>query len=141
MWGQNVPYSIVNVCFKIDKSTDDGSLLWERSKAEAGEYSSVLTIDDPERYENWLVSPDGWSFSSRYDGYGKAWTHNDAPWKYIEKFDTFWFREWVADCSVTRALVHELEYFQEHNKLPSVYRFTDGCIILQHLRALQSYWD
>ena len=140
VWGADLSYLIVNVCFKIDRSTDDGSFLWERTKAEAGEYSSVLTIDDPERYDGWLMGND-WSFSKRYDGYGRAWTHNDPPWRYLEKFDTFWLREWVSNCSVTRALVYELEYYEEHGKLPSVYRFTDGSIILQHLRALQSYWD
>jgi hypothetical protein len=134
------PYIIVNLTFKIGPD-EDGSWSWERTKNEAKEYRKVLTIDDPKRFEDWLMSPTGWNFSSKYDGYGKAWTHQDQPWQYIEKFDTFWFREWIADCTVTRSIISELKYYKQHNKLPSVYRTVESEIILLHLRALQSYWD
>ena len=59
----------------------------------------------------------------------------------IEKFDTFWFREWIADSSVTRAILDEIDYYQLFGKLKSVYRHSDVGIILQHLRTLHSYWD
>lgn len=135
------PYIIVNCCFKISDDEDNGNWSSLRAKAEAEEYREVLTIDDPQRYENWLMSPDGWNLSSRYDGYGRAWTHQDCPWRYIKKYDCFHFREWIADCTVTRAIISELEYYKEHGKLPSVYRTIESEIILSHLRALQSYWD
>ena len=138
---RDCPFIIVNCCFRIHDDKEEGNWSSLRAKAEAEIYREVLTIDDPERYDRWLMSPDGWSFSSRYDGYGRAWTHQDCPWQYIEKFDTFHFREWIADCGPTRAIIQELEYYQQHGKLPSVYRTLESEIILSHLRALQSYWD
>lgn len=134
------PYIIVNCCFTIEDDEEEGNWSSLRAKAEAEDYREVLTIDDPERYEKWLMR-DGWDFKTKYDGYGRAWTHQDVPWRYIEKFDTFWFREWIADCEPTRAIIAELEHYKEHGKLPSVYRTMESEIILSHLRALQSYWD
>jgi hypothetical protein len=139
----NVPYVIINCVFKCERVSDPGEdFAWWQAKGESEEYRKVLTIDDPERYENWLMSPTGWNLSSKYDGYGKAWIHNDPAWRYIEKFDVFWFRSWTADCSVTRAIIAELEYYKKYGKLPSVYRAVDSCIILSHLRTLgETYWD
>ena len=101
------PYIIVNCCFRVEQEEENWS--WLRAKSESEEYQRVLTIDDPERYENWLMG-DGWNLETKYDGYGRAWTHHDCPWRYIEKFDTFHFREWIADCGPTRAIIQELEY-------------------------------
>lgn len=137
----NVPYAIFNCVFKCDRSNNyDTDFAWAQAKAFSEEYRKVLTIDDPERYDAWLMR-DGWNLDGKYDGYGKAWTHEDPTWRYIEKFDVFWLREWIADCAVTRAVIAELQYYKEHGKLPSVYRSTDECIILSHLRTLHSYWD
>lgn len=141
VWLRDVPYIIVNITFKFSICDESDGFIWERTKAEAGEFSRVLTIDDPERYNAWLIDPKGWEFSSRYDGYGKAWTHNDPPYRYIEKFDTFWLREWISDCSVTRSILDELTYYKYTGKLPTAYRHTDDCVVLQHLRTLQDYWD
>ena len=136
----NCPYIIINCCFRIKFDEEEGNWSWCRAKAETEEYRQVLTIDDPKRYEDWLMSA-GWSFKTKYDGYGRAWVHEDCPWQYLEKFDTFWFREWIADCGPTRSIISELEHYKEHGKLPSVYRTLESEIILSHLRALQSYWD
>jgi hypothetical protein len=138
----NVPYMIVNCVFKCSRSNDPGEdFVWCQAKGGSEEYTQVLTIDDPKRYDAWICDDLGWSLSSKYDGYGRAWTHEDPTWRYIEKFDCFWFREWVADCTVTRAIVSELAYYKEHGKLPSVYRSVEDGIILSHLRTLHSYWD
>jgi hypothetical protein len=132
------PYIIVNCCFKVTK--DEDTFIWERAKGESEEYQKVLTIDDPERYLEFIMD---WDLNCRttYPGYGRAWTHKDPPWQYLEKFDTFWFREWVADCSVTRAIISELQHFKKYGVLPSVYRSVEEGIILQHLETLQNYWD
>ena len=136
MWTQDVPFLVVNACFRI---TDDEPL-WERTKAECEEYHSVLTIDDPKRYEKWLVNQ--WGFDQfRYDGYSRAWTHQESPFVYIEKFDTFWFRQWVADSTVTRAIIAELEHYKEHGRLPSVYRHAEEYVVISHFHALERYWD
>ena len=135
--GETVPFLIVNCCFRVDPEANDGSL-WAQAKGDSEEYRKVLTIDDPEKYEASLLN---WDYSQRYPGYGRAWTHQDPVWQYIEKFETFWLREWVADCPVTRAIVRDLEHYKTHGMLPTVYRTIDEGIILQHLRTLQSYWD
>jgi hypothetical protein len=135
--GEVVPFLIVNCCFKVDPDANDG-YLWAQAKGDSEEYRQVLTIDDPEKYEESLLN---WDYSQRYPGYGRAWTHQDPVWEYIEKFNTCWFREWIADCPVTRAIVKDLEHYKTHGMLPTVYRTIDEAIILQHLRTLQRYWD
>ena len=135
--GEVVPFLIVNCCFTVEPEAHDG-FLWAQAKGDSEDYRQVLTIDDPETYEAWLLN---WDYTARYSGYGKAWTHNEPHWQYLEKFKTFWFREWIADGPVTRAVISDLEYYKEYSKLPGVYRSIDEGIILQHLRTLQSYWD
>jgi hypothetical protein len=135
------PYAICNIVFKCERSNDYGEdYAWWQAKAFSEEYRKVLTIDDPERYEAWLNSAYGFG-QFKYPGYGRAWTHEDPTWQYIPKFDVFWLREWIADCTVTRAVIAELEYFKENGKLPSVYRSTDESVVLSHLRTLSQYWD
>jgi hypothetical protein len=133
------PFIIVNCVFKCSRTEEDYDYTWNQAKAWSEEYSQKLTIDDPKRYEDWIVNH--WDLSKGYDGYGKAWTHEDAPWRYLEKFDCFWFREWIADCGPTRAIIAELQHFKDYGKLPSVYRSVEEGIILMHLRTLHSYWD
>jgi len=135
--GTEVPFLIVNCCFTVKPNAEDG-FLWAQAKGDSEDYRQVLTIDDPEKYEESLLT---WDFKTRYPGYGRAWTHQDTVWEHIEKFDTFWFREWIADCPVTRAIVADLRYYKEQGKLPTVYRSVDEGIILHHLRTLQRYWD
>jgi hypothetical protein len=137
--GTEVPYLIVNCTFKCAEDPENYNYAWNQARAWSEEYRQVLTIDDPKRYEGWIR--DHWDLTERYDGYGRAWTHEDPTWQYIEKFDIFWLREWVADCGVTREIIAELDFYRKHGELPSVYRATDDCIILQHLRTLHSYWD
>jgi hypothetical protein len=138
----SVPYFILNCVFKCERVDDYGEdFAWYQAKGESEEYRKVLTIDDPERYDAWLDTAFGFG-QFKYPGYGRAWIHNDPAWRYLEKFDVFWFRTWSADCSVTRAIIAELEYYKKYGKLPSVYRAVDSCIILSHLRTLgETYWD
>jgi hypothetical protein len=138
-----VPYVIINCVFKCKRVDDYGEdFAWWQAKGESEEFTKVLTVDSPERYDAWLDDPNGWNFSSKNDGYGKAWIHNDPPWQYLPKFDVFWFRSWTADCSVTRAIIAELEYYKKYGKLPSVYRAVDSCVVLSHMRVLgETYWD
>ena len=134
---KSCPFAILNVVFKVEK--DEDTFTWERAKGMAEEYQRSLTIDDPEKYEDWIYNH--WDLTKGYDGYGKAWVHADPPWQYIEKFDSFHFREWIADCTVTRAIIAELQHFKDHGCLPSVYRSVEEGIILTHLSVLQQYWD
>ncbi len=136
LWYAEIPYLSVNATFRI---TEDEHLL-ERTKAEASEYSSVLTIDDPERYETWIANQCGFD-QFRYDGYGRAWTSQDPPFYYLEKFQTFHFRQFVADSSVTRAILAELTHFKQHGKLPSVYRHAEEYVVISLFHMLDRLWD
>ena len=136
LWYNNVPFLGINATFKIE----DDEHLFERIKAESENYRSVLTIDDPVKYEEWLMGA-GWDFKTKYSGYGRAVAFNDPVFVYLEKFRTFWFREWIADSPVTCAIIAELEYYKQHGKLPSVYRHAEEYIVLSHFHCLGRYWD
>jgi hypothetical protein len=132
----DVPFLVINCTFKVDPETS----LWQMAKGESEEYVQRLTIDDPEKYEHWVKTQCGFD-QFRYPGYGRAWTPQDVPWRYLDKFDTFWFREWVADCGVTRAAIAELRHYKEHGTLASEHRSTHEYTVLRYLRCLESFWD
>jgi hypothetical protein len=110
------------------------------AKAEAEEYGKVLTIESPEDYEEWLTTWD-FNFETGYPGYKHCWTHRECPWHYIEKFDTFHFREWIANSTVTQALLNEIVYYKATGTMLSEYRTIPGQIILEHFQTLGRYWD
>lgn len=135
---EDIGYIIVNCCFKIDTSEEEGWALSEQAKAESQEFHRVLSVDDPKKYDEWLEKK--WSIKG-YPAHSMVWVHQDQTWQYLEKFETFWFREWIADCVVTRAIITELQHFIANGTLLSNYRTTDSSLILRHLRTLSSYWD
>ena len=135
IWTQDFPYIICNATFRI---TDDKHL-FERTKAECEDYRQVLSIESPELYEKWLEDWD-LNFENGYD-YKRVWIHNESPFVYLEKFNTFHFREWIADTAVTRTIIAELEHYKDFGKLPSVYRHAEEYIIISHFHALDRYWD
>jgi hypothetical protein len=140
-FGGPVPYLIVNATWKITQDGDDESdYLFNVSKAEAEEYGKVLTIESPEDYEEWLTNWD-FNFETGYPGYKHCWAHRECPWHYIEKFDTFHFREWIADSAVTQALLNEIVYYKATGTMLSEYRTIPGQIILEHFQTLGRYWD
>ena len=140
-YGGLLSYLIVNATWKITQDDDDESdFLFNIAKAEAEEYGKVLTIDSPEDYEEWLTNWD-FNFETGYPGYKHCWTHKECPWHYIEKFDTFHFREWIADSVVTQALLNEIVYYKATGEMLSKYRTIPGQIILEHFQTLGRYWD
>jgi len=136
MRDETVPYIMANCTFRIT----DSEFLKEVVQAESEDFKETLTLDDPERYEKWIVS-ESWNVLDGYDGWGKAWTLRDPEWEYLAKFDTFWWRQWIADTPATRFMLEEIDYYRRFGKLKAVYRHEDEGIILRHLRALSSYWD
>jgi len=136
LWYNDVPFLVINATFKIEH---DEHLL-ERTKADAEDYREVTTIDDVARYLK-HIEEDDFLTSPRYDGFGRAIAFNDPVFVYLEKFSTFHFREYVADSSVTRAIIAELQYYKQHGKLPSVYRHAEEYIIISHFTCLDRYWD
>ena len=140
-YGGLLSYLIVNATWKITQDDDDESdFLFNIAKAEAEEYGKVLTIESPEDYEKWLLTWD-YNFKTGYPGYKHCWTHKDCPWHYIEKFQTFHFREWIADSVVTQALLNEIVYYKATGEMLSKYRTIPGQIILEHFQTLGRYWD
>ena len=70
-----------------------------------------------------------------------TWTYADPFLIYLKKFDTFWYRDYISDCAVTRAVLSELSHFKDTQSLRDTYRFTDSSIILRHVETLHKYWD
>jgi hypothetical protein len=139
----NVNYIIVNATFKIE----DGDTLYEMVRSDSEQWKKTLTIDDPEKFDQWCNDTytqdniDDLLNGPAYMGYSQSWVINDPPWQYIEKFNTFHFREWIADSSVTRAILNEIQYYKDHGTFPNTYRSTDDWILLKHFMTLGSYWD
>lgn len=129
------PYAIVNCTFRVV----DDEQLHAMCVDDSADYGKVLTIDDPNRYEDWIEND--WDLQTVYDGFGRSWQIKDPVWEYRKKFDTFWFREWVSDCAITSSIYTELQCYKSIGRLPSVYRGTDEGVVIRHLKALSSYWD
>lgn len=141
-YGGPVPYAIVNSTFKFLPSEDDHEKCLKNSAiAEAENYHKVLILDDPERYEKWLETECDFSFEKNYDGWSKGWAPQDSSWVYLEKFDTFWFREWIAWTTATKAILNELFYYKSTGEFMDLYRCVPDRMVLKHFRTLQSYWD
>jgi hypothetical protein len=150
----SVPYLIVNCVFRCDPG-------YYRDKAmgRAQEYRQVIVTGSPEeeerafqaQLEEHMIEREsdegydalaGWvNHVNNQPAPQRVWTYDDPLWHHIEKFNVFWFREWVADCSVTRAALQELRLYQTEGSVRSVYRTTDEEIVLKHLETIQSYWD
>lgn len=136
-----VPYIRVNCTFKV-KVTDPHSesfhsMLVDQSR----EYTQELTIDDPEKYERWFMEEGFEGFDKVYDGFGEAWFCQDPKWKYLEKFDTFQFRDAVSDNPATRFILNELSTYKRTSELICQYRCSNHGVIVRHLKALSTYWD
>lgn len=130
-----VPYIVANIVWKVDKEVDPS--LWGEYKAGSEDYGRVLSIESIESFEkhvdeNWLGS---------YGGYKWVIQPRDAEWRYIPKFDVFWMREWVSDCSVVRSALYELEHIAMLGKPADIYRSTTDYVIMCHLRTIFRYWD
>jgi hypothetical protein len=135
-----VPYIIANICWRVEPGGDDDEGTHGIFLSATEEYHRVLTVDDPEQWEEYLAGVNGLDML-KYPGLQHRYTLNDQKWRYLEKFSTFWLREYVIDSPVTRAILKELEVFQKTGKLPSVYRGTDSHIIYSYLSVLNQLWD
>lgn len=140
-----VPYLLVNCVFRCAPG-------YYRDKAlgRSCDYRQVLVTGSPEEEEaafqaelaEGVTSLEDWvNRVNMSEPKPKVWTYDDPLWHHLEKFDAFWFREWVADCPVTRAALQELRLYQIDGRTGSVYRTTDEEIVLKHLETLQMYWD
>ena len=149
-----VPYLIVNCVFRCSPGYYHAKAL-----ARAQNYRKVTVTGTPEEEEQAFQaqleesmiareSDAGYDFladwvnrANRQPQSKQVWTYDDPLWHHIQKFDVFWFREWVADCTVVRAALQELSLYQNEGSVKSVYRTTDEEIVLKHLETIQSYWE
>lgn len=121
-----IPFLIVNCVFRFPEGEDKHHLEVKAKGLASETYWTPVNTSEEKLLEG------KWSW---------AWTFNDPVWKYIPKFDVFWFREYVADCSVTQAALGELFYFQANKKFPSIYRPLDAGVALRHIQTLGMYGD
>ena len=130
----DIPYIICNITFKLDK--DDDPYMWDLYMLQTQEFSRVLTIGNPEEYSKYLDGE-----IKEFSGTEIKWALKDPLFSYKEKFKTFHFRDYVADCSITRAVLDEIRYYTELNRFPSTYRHKNESVFLRHLKTLSEFWD
>jgi hypothetical protein len=125
----NIPYLIVNLTWKI--SPDD--------------FYFQAFLDDTKDIVQQIsvVDPDTWNdpCSLHETNFEKVWIPHGDRWKYIPKFETFWYKDYVSDCPVVRATLKELEHFQQREEFSSEYRFFDASILYKHLSVLCTFTD
>lgn len=149
-----VPYLVVNCVFRCEPG-----YYKDKAMARSQDYRQVLVTGSPEeeearfkdQYEKQFVNfgqNDDTTFLADWANWAnsqpekqRVWTYDDPLWHYLEKFNVFHFREWVADCPVTRAALQELRLYQIDGNTGSVYRSTEEEIVLKHLETVSSYWD
>jgi hypothetical protein len=130
-----VPYLICNATWRVEDEEMKDLFMGQTES-----YRKVLTIDDPDKFDKYIEESTGLELFE-YDGFDRRHIFNDTKWHYLPKFGVFWWRQYVADCTVTRSALKELEVYQKTGKLPSVYRGTDEYIVYQLLSTLDSFWD
>ena len=136
-----VSYIRVNCTFR-SKVTDPHTESFHRMLvSQSEEYTRELTIDDPENYTQWLMER-GWdNLEETYEGYGNSWVPQEPLWKYLDKFDTFQFRDAVSDNPSTRFILDELTAYNRTGELICNYRHPVHSLIIRHLKALSLYYD
>jgi hypothetical protein len=131
----DIPYIICNITFKVDKGAD--SFTWDRYIRESGYYCKMMVVEDEKEYDRYLNGEIGNTGGNmRIKSVVK-----DPLFNYLEKFETFHFRGYIADCTVTNAVLDELQYYNELGRFPSTYRHNDGSIFLRHIKTLDEFWD
>jgi hypothetical protein len=68
-----------------------------------------------------------------------GWSYNDNYLNYIEKFDVFWFREYVEDNPVSRGALQLLQGLKEGKGNAS--RFVPFSTLSRSISALHTFWD
>ena len=132
---REIPYLICNMTFKVDKDAD--SFTWDRYIRESGYYCKMMVVESEKEYDKYLNGEiDNTEGNMRIKSVVK-----EPLFEYLEKFQTFHYRGYVADCTVTNAVLDELRYYNELGRFPSTYRHNDGSIFLRHIKTLDEFWD
>lgn len=137
-------YLYVNATFKVNKSSYEGKSLWKEAFENSLDHISVLTVKDPDECFKWYMDyflNSGGSEETSYPNYIKSYLPKEPIFKYIEKFDTFWFSMYVAHSHVTVAILEELEHFIRNGDFDLKYRTHEDSVALTHLKNLSTYWD
>jgi hypothetical protein len=135
------PSTYIEVTFRIDGQSPEAKALRAEAKKHSQGYYLSPTIDDIEPYLEWLKSDALLDFKSVHPSVKKAWVFVDRDFQCIDGQDTFKFADYVAQSSVTKAVIDELKYFQMHNHLSSKYRHNDDYVVLSLILTLSRFWD
>lgn len=125
----DIPYLIVNLTWKVSPNSSYFQWFLDDSK----DIVQQLSVVNPEKWDD--------PFSLFEIEFEKVWIPHGDRWKYIPKFNTFWYKDYVSDCPVVRATLKELEHFQQREKFSSEYRFFDESILYKHLSVLCTFTD
>jgi hypothetical protein len=131
----DIPYINCNITFKVDKEADP--FTWDRYIRESSYYCKMMVVDDEKEYDRYLNG----EIENTDGNMSIKSVVKDPLFDYLEKFETFHFRGYVADCTVTNAVLDELRYYNELGRFPSTYRHNDGSIFLRHIKTLDEFWD
>ena len=129
----DVPFIIVNCVFKYPEGDEYTDQMKQLALSESEDYRRVLCFTD--------AGLKAWKKNPRPELCQQRWMLQEPVCRYLKKFDSFWFREWIADCEVTRACIRELEHYRQHGRFADVYRMTNQSVVLHHLRTFDRYWD
>jgi len=135
-----VPFLSVNCTFRVNITGPESESLFKTLKTESEEFYKTTTVDDPEKFKGWVLTESIFS-NNVYGGLGEVWVLNEPYLKYLSKFETFHYRDCIADSPVTRSILKELAEIEEKGDTFSVYRNTSDSIFVKHLKALSLYWD
>ena len=68
-----------------------------------------------------------------------GWAYNDNYLNYVEKFDVFYFKDYVEDNAVTRGALQLLRELKEGKDSGS--RFVPFSTLSRSISALHAFWD
>jgi hypothetical protein len=125
----DIPYLIVNLTWKVSPNSTHFQWFLDDTK----DIVQQLSVVNPEKWDD--------PFSLFEIEFEKVWIPHGDRWKYIPKFNTFWYKDYVSDCPVVRATLKELEHFQQREEFSSEYRFFDESILYKHLSVLCTFTD
>jgi hypothetical protein len=137
------PFIDVNCTFKVRVTDPPSESLHSELVKGSSDFVKITSVDDPDKFQDWAAtqffkSSQEWE---NYPGFQEVWTFNE-PWlRHLPKFETFQFRDCVADSPSIRHILEDLVLFRETGNLPSVYRNPNDSIVIKHLKTLSTYWD
>lgn len=125
----NISYLVVNLTWKVPRDSPYLHEFFDGTQ----DILQQLSIENPEAWSDTSLLKDV--------NFVRVWVPNEEKWKYIQKFDTFWYKGYVSDCPVVRTVLRELEHFQRSGEFSSEYRTFDEIVLYKLLSVLCTFCD